>query len=440
VRACFGDRCLEATLLVERSPKNQGETVELRITAQELHRDPPDLSTQLRVYHHPSFGVPNPEMPRFGGYVTDLERLDDTAWRVTAHNMANFREYRIAGLGIRNVSDADMVYAMARSAGMPPERIHIAGWQPVAERLLVVVPVDGMAGLGGLDVSDSVGITSDAAAAKTFDLGPTELQEGFMGAGHWATGIFAGRTMYDVERFAVSVFERVIRRLSLAARFTSAETPDGTLRDFSRSRLLEEIQLRPIAGVMGLHSNRTWLHGYELMRAEAVLDPGVLTGLGAFIGAPDGRTDEAIAAWRRASMAEDASVAVVALAEAIEFYAAETKIPKLFSKQQLAAIRASVRTVPLDDKREQRLADMIGRLNEPSLNLRLQAAMDADGVRYSEPEFDLLTRFRDLRNKILHGQKRELPNDDELREALSLVNRLLLVRLKRVRQAASTAD
>jgi hypothetical protein len=289
--------------------------------------------------------------------------------------------------------------------------------------MLVVVPVEGMAGLKGLDASDTISLTPDTEVVKPFDgLGPPELQEAFTGADHWAVGIFEATTMYDAERLGVYVFERVIRRLALAARYTSAETPDGTLRAFHRTRLLEQLQLRPIAGVMGTVSKRTWLRGYQMMRAEAVLDPGVLEALGAFIGAPDPRTDEAIAAWRRAALEPDPSVAVVALAEAIEFYAAETKVPKLFSAAELAAIREGA-TASVGDERRQRVIDMVGKLKEPSLNMRLRAAMDAVGVRYTDAEFALLARLRGLRNRILHGQERKLPTDDEVRQALALVNR-----------------
>jgi hypothetical protein len=86
------------------------------------------------------------------------------------------------------------------------------------------------------------------------------------------------------------VFERVIRRLALAARYTSAEAPDESLRAFHRTRLLEQLQLRPIAGVMGTVTKRIWLRGYQMMRAEAVLDADVLEAVGAFIGVPDRRT------------------------------------------------------------------------------------------------------------------------------------------------------
>jgi hypothetical protein len=125
VRACFGDRCLDATLLVERSPHDESASVELRIAADELHRDPPDLAAQLRVYHHPSLGVTDPETARLGGYVTDLEPLNDGGWVVKAHNMANWGEFLIAGWGVRNHQAQELVYAMARSrhaAGTHPHR------------------------------------------------------------------------------------------------------------------------------------------------------------------------------------------------------------------------------------------------------------------------------------------------------------------------------
>jgi hypothetical protein len=65
---------------------------------------------------------------------------------------------------------------------MPPERIHIAGWHPASEPMLVVVSVEGMAGLEGLDASDTISLTPDSEVAKPFDLGPPELQQAFADA------------------------------------------------------------------------------------------------------------------------------------------------------------------------------------------------------------------------------------------------------------------
>lgn len=440
VRACFGDRCLDAMLLSEERPPNEGVSIELLLTADELHRDPPDLATQLRVYHHPSLNVPDPDKARFGGYVTGLEAAGDGRWLLHANNMANWSEYRIPGWGLRNHQNEETVYTMARAVGMPHERIHIRGWNPTVEPMMVVVPVEGMACLSGVDATDTIALTPDPEVLKQFaGLGPDELQEAFAGTSHRAVGIFEARTMFDAERQGVYVFGRVLRRLALAARYTSAEMPGGDLRDFHRARLLEQLKLRPIAGVVGLRTKRMWLRGYALMQAEASLDAGVLAGVGEFIGAPDQRTDEAIEAWRRATLEPDASVAVIALAEAIEFYVGDTKVPRLFTEDELAAIREGA-LANVDEARRQRVVDMVGKLNEPSVNMRLRAAMDADQVRYSESEFSLLARFRGLRNKIIHGQERKLPSDDELRQALALVDRLLLVRLRRVRRTAQNAN
>lgn len=122
-------------------------------------------------------------------------------------------------------------------------------------------------------------------------------------------------------------------------------------------------------------------------------------------------------------------MAVVALAEAIEFYAAGVKIPPLFTRVELDSLRAA-RPTRLADKKVERIRLMIDRLNDPPATARLRAALVADGVRFSEAEFGLLVVIRGLRNKILHGQERELPSEDDLAQALSLLNRMLLFRLR----------
>jgi len=311
------------------------------------------------------------------------------------------------------------------------------GWNPPRESMVVAVPITGMEPVGELEAGQ-IGLTQDPEVPKLWaELSHGEIKEPFEAAGFWAVMRLEASTLFEAEQYAVRNFERVIGRLALAARYASAELPNGELRAYQRRRRLEQIRLMPIAGVHGLRTRRTWLRGFAHPRTVHAIDSSVLTGVADYIGAGDRRIDEAIAAWRRACAEEDPAVAVVALAEAIEFYAAGVKVPPLFTKAELDSLRGAV-PMDLADEKTARVRLMIDRLNEPPATTRLRAALVADGVRLSESEFELLGVIRALRNKILHGKERELPSEDQLTQALSLVNRMLLFRLRANRTTASS--
>lgn len=445
VVACWGDRCLKARLLSESAPDPLGRHVDLLIPSEELLRDPPDLLVPVKVWLAPELGVPEEHHLRFGGYVISLEPRDEKTWLLKAHNVAKWSEGTSGGLGIRPFDPREVFWSIARDQGTPPDKVHIAGWEPPSERFLVAVPVEGIEPTGELDAG-SLGMTKDPEVPKRWiGLGPGDLQAAFVEPQFWAVTWVEAPTLWDAEQAAVRRFERLVRRVVLAARYSLPAVPGGTLRAFRRARHLEQVRLRPIAGVEGMRTQRTWLRGYGRSQVEVKLDSGVLEGVQGFIGTPNEQIDEAISAWHRATKERDASVAVVALAEALEFYAAETKVAKLFTPAELKTVREAAidafaeilrkrgTTDPRGKEKSKRIEDVVGGLNAPPFNVRLKAALAADGVPLTPSEFDVLAHFRLLRDKIVHGQDRELPDEDELDQAVGLVNRILLHRLHRLR-------
>jgi hypothetical protein len=127
--------------------------------------------------------------------------------------------------------------------------------------------------------------------------------------------------------------------------------------------------------------------------------------------------------------------AVVALAEALEFYAAGTSVDPLFSKDELALARDAVITsgnwIP---QQHARLADVVSHLNDAPFFVRLRAAVLKDGLDLTKGEVDLLHTMRNRRNDLLHGRERVDPDPDEMTAAVALVGRLLTHRIAHLRK------
>lgn len=438
VRARFGGRDLKAILIQDVDDLKAGRSVEVAISESELHRDPPDLSAPFRLYDPTAPPGDDPEKARYGGYVTEIEHGRPGWWTLRSNNMAHLGDHLTGGIVVRNVPVPEIFWSTMRSAGFPAAKVRVHGWNPPLEPILVVVPVAGLAPIGTL-AAGVITITADRSVLEPFEsLKHDQLTSRFAGADLWAVMTTSAQTLFEAEQQAVRIFERVTGRLALAARYCSAELPNGDLRAFRRKQLLERISLVDIAGVRGLRTGRMWLRGYAHPRVVEPTEAAILTGVADYIGAADQRVDDAIAAWRRATSEEDPAVSVVALGEAIEFYAAAVKVPRLFTKAELATLRTRVPADLTADKAA-RVKLMIDSLNEPPLTTRLRTALESDRVRFSEVEFDLLVEIRRIRNKILHGKERELPAEEHLSQAFSLVNRMLLFRLKRLREATPQA-
>jgi hypothetical protein len=142
---------------------------------------------------------------------------------------------------------------------------------------------------------------------------------------------------------------------------------------------------------------------------------------------------EAFSSWRRAAEEADPLAAVVALWESVEFYVSGVSVDDLFSKpQRRAVLRAAAEGLAGEQLR--RVREVVGRLNEAPLMVRLREALRQDNVTYTEAEISLLRKLRNLRNDFVHGRSRELPTDRELRYARAIVNRMLVYRVARLCQ------
>jgi hypothetical protein len=133
---------------------------------------------------------------------------------------------------------------------------------------------------------------------------------------------------------------------------------------------------------------------------------------------------------------DDPLASVTALWEAIEFYTARSRVTRLFPTKLLASIEKRVfDSLPPDVTSDQRarVTQVLGELNSPPLLTRLRAALDRDGVPMSDGDIALLQRLRRLRNDAVHGRSSVLPTREELDHAISIVSRMLLFRLARLR-------
>jgi len=136
-------------------------------------------------------------------------------------------------------------------------------------------------------------------------------------------------------------------------------------------------------------------------------------------------TRQALLSARRALRDEDPIQRSQALWESLEFYLAGRETDSLFSrsarKELLKCLRAAV---PKDQ--HQRVADLLNWIDQPPPKTALRKVIDEEGVPVTESEFDLLFRIRTARNKATHGGEVEIPTDQDLDYACSILSRILV--------------
>lgn len=134
-----------------------------------------------------------------------------------------------------------------------------------------------------------------------------------------------------------------------------------------------------------------------------------------------------MAALKRAAETRNSLESVVALWEAVEFYVAETQTDCLFGREDLESLRKVTASWPAEKR--SRADDRIAQLNEPSMQMKLQAALEAAQVPFTPQDVAILKRVRRARNDIVHGRASEPPRESDLRSATAFVNRMIVYRL-----------
>lgn len=139
----------------------------------------------------------------------------------------------------------------------------------------------------------------------------------------------------------------------------------------------------------------------------------------------------AVLAWSRAREEGAFGQRVQALWDCLEFYASSTQVPRIFDNSQLGAVRAAMKDIVSDKTQQARLIEMVGRLNDPPLMVKIVEAARIDGVELSDGERQLLARLRRTRNRASHGSAPQPGRDEDLRHGLSVAARLLAGRAAR---------
>jgi hypothetical protein len=348
-------------------------------------------------------------------------------------NAPELVETLMRGLAVRNLSPQEFFWSTARWGGLEPNSINVQGWSPGPfEVFEVACPLDGLVVHGSRTVGDIRLTDSGRVRALSNRFEDSDLFSEYHDAGCWALTLVSARTIFDAEVEGLRKIESSVAWVAARASYSRVSLPDGEIRNFARGWSMARPRPRDVVAVRGIRTQRRWLRSPRSLTVRSDLQLETISdfdtpSLGTSL---TGQEREAIAAWRRAIDADDPIAAVGALWEALEFYAFDAEVPEPFPKETLqAAIENAV--AGLDEEQAKRMRTALQDLNRPTIFEALKVANERDRVPIKAKERAVLRRTRLARNEYTHGRSRDLPNPDDVRYAVALVDRMLVYRVHR---------
>lgn len=335
------------------------------------------------------------------------------------------------GIVVKDAPRADAVWSVIMTSGIGSDSLSVEGLSELPlEEFRVVVPVYGAVVTRHFQLDNVEWLPSPGPPPIDVPAELEELADLFRICGGVVVASVSARTLFEAEQEGIAEIDYSLGSALLTRRSAYMDAGSSARPSFSRTQTLSIFGRYPVVAVLG-RWGRTWLRGTT--EAQVAGDPGWKIEqepleLPAFRGVPRTLT-QAITSWRRAIEEGDRVAKVLALWEAIEFYVAGTKSPRLFTRSDISQIKDRA-AVGLTEEQVERLQDVGSFLNSPSMMFKLQQAARNDGVSLSAANLSVLGRLRSTRNDIVHGRAWTVPAHSDLRKGLGIVNNLLLTRLR----------
>lgn len=416
---------------------NDMATGTIKLQREKLHELPPlNYAAEVCITR---LRKPSGKVMFRGSITSATPTLSDISLELAA-GIDVFEETIIQGMAVADVGNLEMLWSIVRGAGLGEERINIEGFtKGPMEPFEVIVPLDNLE-LSADIVFTNTEITKDPkifeiASSTTKDKEFDVLSE-FGQSGIWIRVIVRAKTLHDAENDGLRNIDIFLARLT--SRIQLSVSRIGAYdSQWNRNNLFGKPVRGDVVLVRGLTTRRRWLRRpfsgntpkLDLSQFKDLDYPSLTVALPEYL-------QEALLAWQRSNHANHPLASITAIWDAIEFYSSQIKVAGDFTKSEIRQIRKdAVKSIPqADDAKRNRVADVLGLLNQASLIMKFDLAMKEDGIVLSDEETAVLKNLRQTRNDFVHGNKITMPSDAEMLLARATVNRILVARIHRLAQ------
>lgn len=338
-----------------------------------------------------------------------------------------------AGLLVaQGVPHFEIVYTMARSAGMSDDELHIGGLDELEPEVFeVMVPLRGVVADTPRRFAGVTFLPAKQVVDRLVGLGFGDHADELV-ADAFALRLQTAALGYVAEQAGLREIDAALDWLATRLQHGLAALPDGTAQRFDRAQRLARPRRGDVVVIRGLTTGRSWLRAAspESLGQRATLD--VDDALLQIDTRSLRDTDRlALAACRRAASERDPLGRVQALWDAIECLVAGVKVSSRWAKADLKAIKEHLpkELTPALRKRAEKAIDD---LNQTPLMARFRELIEREGLPISESEIKLLTAIRRVRNDTVHGRPATPPLPADLDYATAIVGRLVVEHLIRL--------
>lgn len=373
-------------------------------------------------------------IPRFTGTVASAEP-DAGGVSVQALGMLSLSESIIDTFTHRGFKGPELIYTLARTGGMRDDQLRIEGIDALPrETFEVIVPVSGIIAEKSTGFAGVHFLPPETASRVLAGLDTADGKYTGFDAQAYALAHITTTHALTAEERGLETIDFALAWLTTFLRYGHATLPSGETLHFSRKDSLTRLTGKDWVAVRGLQTGRFWIRRPRFLPQPHSV-PLVPDGRRFHADVPRLTLQERLAflALARAANESDLLARVLALFEAIEFYASGTVVERAFEQEELDAIKASIPTA-LKPEQKNRVNDFIAKLNSPPLRRQLMKALDVDGVTYTQDEISMLWQLRKLRNDVVHGKSKEMPKAEDVEYATSIVARMLVYRAARRRR------
>ena len=372
------------------------------------------------------------------GQVKTIDLQGDTALVTLVGGMPEAYEQGMASFSTRRIGHPEIVWSIFRRLGIEAQDIRVQDFTggPV-EIFEVVCKISGVNLSRAVHVGAVTFAPFERVAHLLNDITPSDHAEWFSPPPECiAHALVRSGTVFEAERTGLAHIDAALAWIALRMNYSFSTGPDGTTRPYRREWTVAQVDRQEAIIVHGTTSKRRWVRSGGDIFFRPDLDLAEVPRVEQVCEEPAGpqQVVEAIRSLARATKSSDSIAAIGALWESLEFYTAGVKAPNLFTQAELAALRACL-TQDLTPDQRARINDVVSRVNDAPLMVRLALAIEEDGVPINAGEMQLLTRLRRFRNDFIHGRERGTASEADVRTAMAIVDRMLTYRVDRLTRA-----
>jgi hypothetical protein len=296
--------------------------------------DPVDYLTRLKA----GFGS-DLDTSRFAGHASTVTVRDDGLLELEAAGAQVLVETVPGHFERLDMSPAEMVYAIARSAGMAHDELFIPALDELPQEIFeVVTAVHGATVSERLAVAGVTLVPPGAVLEQIAELG-FDAPEEFGEAEAFALSLQTARLAYEAEEAGLRQIDVALDWLTTRLRYAVATFPDGELQPFDRAQRRALPRRSGLVVVRGLMTGRRWLRaaasGAKTTTAEFSGEDRLINRLR---DDPTPSERLALAACRRAAADPDPLARVQAIWEAVEFIVAGVRTPRRWAPEDVQLI------------------------------------------------------------------------------------------------------